>query len=159
MTAASEQSRIIEIHLDQTYQPRLSAESEHERSIAIFDLIEENFFKLLSTAGPYILTLRIDARHIHFEVKDNASQLLANFMLAMGPLRRVMRDYNMICESYYEAIRTKTPSQIQAIDMGRRALHDEGSEILQTRLDGKIEMDKGTARRLFSLVFVLKQGA
>ncbi len=80
-------------------------------------------------------------------------------MLAMGPLRRVIRDYNMICESYYEAIRTKTPSQIQAIDMGRRALHDEGSQILQTRLDGKIEMDKGTARRLFSLVFVLKQGS
>ena len=73
MTAASEQSRIIEIHLDQKDQPRLSAESEHERSIAIFDLIEENYFKLSSAAGPYILTLRMDARHIHFEVKDNAS--------------------------------------------------------------------------------------
>lgn len=159
MTTASDQARIIEIHLDQKDRPRLSAEAEHEQSIAIFDLIEENYFKLLVADGPYILTLRSDARHINFEVKDNTNELLANFMLAMGPLRRVIRDYNMICDSYYEAIRTKTPSQIQAIDMGRRALHDEGSQILQARLDGKIEMDKGTARRLFSLVFVLKHGS
>ncbi len=153
--------RIIEIQLDAQNQPRLSADHEQERSVAIFDLIEENFFALAaadSYNGPYILGLSSDARHIHFEIRDNSNQPRANFLLAMGPLRRVMRDYQMVCDSYYQAIRTKTPSQIQAIDMGRRALHDEGAQILQQRLEGKIKMDHPTARRLFSLVFVLKQG-
>ena len=153
--------RIIEIQLDAQNQPRLSADHEQERSVAIFDLIEENFFALAapdSYNGPYILGLSSDARHIHFEIRDNTNQPRANFLLAMGPLRRVMRDYQMVCDSYYQAIRTKTPSQIQAIDMGRRALHDEGAQILQQRLEGKIKMDHPTARRLFSLVFVLKQG-
>jgi len=81
---------------------------------------------------------------------------LAGFFLAMGPLRRIIRDYKLVCDSYYEAIRTKTPSQIQAIDMGRRALHNEGSSLLQERLDGKVEMDNNTSRRLFSLICVLK---
>ena len=153
--------RIIEIQLDAQNQPRLSADHEQERSVAIFDLIEENFFALAaadSYTGPYILGLSADARHIHFEIRDNTNQPRANFLLAMGPLRRIMRDYQMVCDSYYQAIRTKTPSQIQAIDMGRRALHDEGAQILQQRLEGKIKMDHPTARRLFSLVFVLKQG-
>jgi len=158
METQQEHHRIIEIQLDQQNQPRLSAEAEHERSIAIFDLIEENHFHLLSADGPYILCLRSDARHINFEIRDIANQPLANFLLAMGPLRRVIRDYQMICDSYYEAIRTKSPSQIQAIDMGRRALHDEGSQILRQRLEGKVDIDHGTSRRLFSLVFVLKQG-
>ena len=152
------QHRIIEIQLDAQNQPRLSADHEQERSVAIFDLIEENYFALAVADGPYILALSSDARHIHFEIRDNTNQPLANFLLAMGPLRRVMRDYQMVCDSYYQAIRTKTPSQIQAIDMGRRALHDEGAQILQQRLEGKVEMDHPTARRLFGLVFVLKQG-
>ena len=161
--------RIIEIQLDAQNQPRLSADHEQERSVAIFDLIEENYFALIAPdshpdshpdayMGPYILGLNSDARHIHFEIRDSTNQPRANFLLAMGPLRRVMRDYQMVCDSYYQAIRTKTPSQIQAIDMGRRALHDEGAQILQQRLEGKIKMDHPTARRLFSLVFVLKQG-
>ena len=156
METQQEHHRIIEIQLDQQNQPRLSAEAEHERSIAIFDLIEENHFHLLSADGPYILCLRSDARHINFEIRDNANQPLANFLLAMGPLRRVMRDYFHVCDTYYDAIRTKSPSQIQAIDMGRRALHNEGSELLQARLEGKVETDFQTARRLFTLICVLQ---
>lgn len=151
-----EERRIVKIHLDQPDTPRLSPEAEHERSIAIYDLIEENSFALPEKEGPYHLVLRSDARHIHFDIRDVQDMPLAGFFLAMGPLRRIIRDYKLVCDSYYEAIRTKTPSQIQAIDMGRRALHNEGSEVLRNRLDGKVEMDDVTSRRLFSLICVLK---
>ena len=162
MTAADGQSpedqdrKIVRIHLDQSDAPRLSPEAEHERSIAIYDLIEENHFQLVEHLGPYHLVLRSDARHVHFDIRNVEDIPLAGFFLAMGPLRRIIRDYKLICESYYEAIRTKTPSQIQAIDMGRRALHNEGAEVLRERLDGKVEMDTNTSRRLFSLICVLK---
>lgn len=134
----------------------MSPEDEHERNIAVYDLIEENVFSLPDHAGPYHLIMRSDARHIHFDIRSTEDQPLAGFFLAMGPLRRVIRDYRLVCESYYEAIRTKTPAQIQAIDMGRRSLHDEGSGILRQRLEGKVDMDHDTSRRLFSLICVLK---
>lgn len=148
--------RIVHIRLDQADAPRLSPEAEHERSIAIYDLIEENYFTLTDVEGPYHLVLRSDSRHIHFDVRTVDDQPIAGFFLAMGPLRRVIRDYHMVCESYYDAIRTKSPSQIQAIDMGRRSLHNEGSALLQERLESKVIMDKDTSRRLFSLVCVLR---
>ena len=154
-----DENRLVKIDLDDAGKPRRSAEAEQERAIAIYDILEDNIFRLESQAGPFHLTLRLEGRHVHFDIRQANETPLIQFFMAMGPLRRVMRDYFHVCDTYYDAIRTKSPSQIQAIDMGRRALHDEGSEILQTRLDGKIEMDKGTARRLFSLVFVLKQGA
>lgn len=153
---STDATRIVHIQLDQEGQPRLSPEAEHERSIAIYDLIEENHFILPDRPGPYHLIIRSDSRHIHFDIRSGDGQPLAGFFLAMGPLRRIIRDYRMVCDTYYEAIRTKTPSQIQAIDMGRRSLHNEGSGLLIERLDGKVTMDSDTARRLFSLICVLK---
>lgn len=149
-------ARIVHIRLDQPDSPRLSPEAEHERSIAIYDLIEENSFALSEAEGPYHLVLRSDARHIHFDIRSVDDMPIAGFFLAMGPFRRIIRDYKMVCETYYEAIRTKTPSQIQAIDMGRRSLHNEGSDLLKERLDGKATMNDNTSRRLFSLICVLK---
>ena len=149
--------RVVRIDLDQDDdRPLLSPEAEQERSIAIYDLVEENVFFLPAIPGPYNLVIGMQARHIHFDVRDTKDRPLAGFFIAMGPLRRVIRDYRTVCESYFDAIRTKTPSQIQAIDMGRRSLHDEGSNLLRERLDGKVEIDDATARRLFSLICVLK---
>ena len=148
--------RIARIRLNQENQPRLSPEAEHERSVAIYDLIEENHFILPSVAGPYHLDIRSDNRHIHFSIASEKDDLLAEFFLAMGPIKRIIRDYHMVCDTYYEAIRTKTPSQIQAIDMGRRALHNEGAVLLKQRLEGKVIIDEDTARRLFSLICVLR---
>ena len=158
MTGGGDQgkSRIVHIELDQEGHPLLSPEVEHERSIAIYDLIEENEFSLPDVPGPYNLVIRSETRHIHFDIRTAEGDPLVGFFLAMGPLRRIIRDYHTVCESYYDAIRTKSPSQIQAIDMGRRSLHDEGSSLLKERLDGKVAMDDATARRLFSLICVLK---
>ena len=149
-------NRIIDIQLGNEERPLLSPEAEQERSIAVYDLIEENDFGLPGHPGPYSLVIRSEARHIHFDVRSADGAPMAGFFLAMGPLRRIIRDYRTVCDNYYDAIRTKTPSQIQAIDMGRRSLHDEGAEVLRERLDGKVLMDGATARRLFSLVCVLK---
>ena len=167
MPEADTPSRIIEIKIVHPDQPRLSSDAEDDRRAAIFDLLEKNYFRLLTSPstdpqtppylGPYILHLRDAARHMHFDIRDRDHNPLAEFLLAMGPLRQIMREYWLVCDSYYQAIRTKTPSQIQAIDMGRRALHDEATQILQARLAGRIEMDDATARRLFSLISVLKQ--
>lgn len=148
--------RLVKIELDELVTPRRSAEAEHERAIAIYDILEGNQFALVGADGPYHLYLRIEGRHIRFDVRDVQDAALGQFFMAMGPLRKVMRDYFQVCDTYYEAIRTKSPSQIQAIDMGRRALHNEGSEILQARLSGKVETDFDTARRLFTLICVLQ---
>ena len=158
MSEAADQitnNRLVKIELDDTDMPRQSAEAEQERAIAIYDILEDNVFRLDASDGPYHLYLRLEGRHVHFDIRDLDDVSLAQFFMAMGPLRRVMRDYFHVCDTYYEAIRTKTPSQIQAIDMGRRALHNEGSELLQSRLDGKVETDFQTARRLFTLICVL----
>lgn len=156
-TSGKDAFRILDIKIVQPHSPRLSSDAEHDRRAAIFDLLDQNYFRMLASPGPYILFLGDSARHIHFDIRDAHEKPLAEFVLAMGPLRQIMRDYRLVCDSYYDAIRTKTPAQIQAIDMGRRALHDEATQILQARLSGKIEMDDLTARRLFSLVCVLKQ--
>jgi uncharacterized protein (UPF0262 family) len=156
MADMSETSKIVLIKLDQPDSPRLPPEVEHERSVAIYDLIESNNFALPEKDGPYHLILRTDLRHIHFDVRSVDDQPIVGFFLAMGPLRRIIRDYRMVCESYYDAIRTKTPAQIQAIDMGRRSLHNEGSQVLLERLADKVVMDDDTSRRLFSLICVLK---
>ena len=148
--------RLVKIELDETDTPRRSAEAEQERAIAVYDIIEDNVFDLPDHVGPFHLYLRLEGRHINFDVCDVNEQNLTQFFMALGPMRRVIRDYFSVCDTYYDAIRTKSPSQIQAIDMGRRALHNEGSEILQTRLDGKVETDFDTARRLFTLICVLQ---
>ena len=147
--------RLIKIDLDNADASRLTAEAEQERAIAIYDILEENLFCIADQSGPYHLYIRLEGRHVHFDVRAISEESLMQFFMAMGPMRRVMRDYFLVCDTYYDAIRTKTPSQIQAIDMGRRALHNEGSELLQTRLEGKVETDFQTARRLFTLICVL----
>ena len=148
--------QLVKIDLDNSGTPRRSAEVEQERAIAVYDLLEENTFSLYEQTGPYHLILRLEGRHVHFDIRQDNDTPLIQFFMAMGPLRRVMRDYFHVCDTYYDAIRTKSPSQIQAIDMGRRALHNEGTEILQARLDGKVETDFQTARRLFTLICVLQ---
>lgn len=152
--------KLVDVTLDDSTIVRWSADVEHERRIAIFDLLEENSFELLKSAdegypGPYKLHLGTVEGRLAFEVKATDDSLLMSFRLAVTPFRRIIRDYFAICDSYYEAIKTASPSQIEAIDMGRRGLHNQGSELLAERLDGKIKIDKQTARRLFTLVCVL----
>jgi uncharacterized protein (UPF0262 family) len=159
--SAEPAQRLVRIELDEAAAPRRSAEAEHERAIAIYDILEDNRFALVDQdgallAGPFHLYLRAEGRHIRFDIRSDTDTELNQFYMALGPLRRVMRDYFHVCDTYYEAIRTKTPSQIQAIDMGRRALHNEGAEILRSRLDGRVATDEMTSRRLFTLICVLQ---
>jgi uncharacterized protein (UPF0262 family) len=154
--ASASDDRLVKIELDEAVVQRRSAEAEHERAIAIYDILEKNMFSLVGQGGPFHLYLRAEGRHIRFDVCNVDDVSLGQFFMAMGPLRRVMRDYFLVCETYFDAIRTKSPSQIQAIDMGRRALHNEGSELLQTRLEGRVTTDFDTARRLFTLICVLQ---
>ena len=159
MTRADENNyaeRLVRIDLDDATGARRSAEAEQERAIAIYDILEENQFGLPNHTGPFHLYMRLEGRHVHFDIRNATDIEVVQFFMAMGPLRRVIRDYFHVCDTYYDAIRTKSPSQIQAIDMGRRALHNEGSELLQARLDGKVMTDFKTARRLFTLICVLQ---
>lgn len=134
---------------------RISPEYQHEQAVAIYDILDQNLFVLLGHDGPFHLYLSTDMRHVHFDVRHEDGRQLSGFVMALGPLRRIMRDYFQICDHYYEAIRTKSPTQIQAIDMGRRAAHDEGSDLLTERLGGFLQTDKMTARRLFTLICVM----
>ena len=148
--------RLTKIELDDAAGPRRSAEAEQERAIAIYDILEENQFGVPEHVGPFHLYLKLEGRHVHFDIRNADDTEIAQFFMAMGPLRRVIRDYFHVCDTYYDAIRTKSPSQIQAIDMGRRSLHNEGSELLQSRLGGRVITDFKTARRLFTLICVLQ---
>ena len=151
-----QRARLIDIELDDTIG-RSTPDVEHERAVAVFDLIEENSFSPVGDAGdgPYRLKLSlVEARLVLAISRENGEEVVTH-ILSLTPFRRIVKDYYMICESYYEAIRNSTPSQIEAIDMGRRGLHDEGSQTLKDRLSGKIDIDFGTARRLFTLVCVL----
>ncbi|MBL8583479.1 MAG: UPF0262 family protein [Rhizobiaceae bacterium] len=149
-------ARLVDVELDESIG-RSTPDVEHERAVAIFDLIEENHFQPVGDAGngPYRLKLSlIDARLVLAVSRENGEPVVTH-ILSLTPLRRIVKDYYMICESYYEAIRSATPSHIEAIDMGRRGLHNEGSQTLMERLGGKVDMDFDTARRLFTLVCVL----
>jgi uncharacterized protein (UPF0262 family) len=149
-------SRLIEITLDEKSTGTANANIEHEREVAIFDILEGNSFALEGRDdGPYKLQLGIIEDRLVFTVANEVGETLVTHMLSLTPLKRIMKDYFMICESYYEAIRTAPPSRIQAIDMGRRGLHDEGSQVLSERLAGKINVDLDTARRLFTLICAL----
>jgi len=148
--------RIIEITLDERSVVRRSADVEHERAVAIYDLIEENHFAPADHVhGPYRLHLSIAESRLIFDIRDEADAPITSVTLALMPFRRIVKDYFAVCESYYEAIKTASPSRIEAIDMGRRGLHDEGSELLCSRLGGKIDIDFQTARRIFTLICVL----
>ncbi len=152
----SDNERIAHIFLDDGPVVRRSPQVEHERQVAIFDLLEDNSFELNENpAGPYDLHLSVVDNRLIFDIRDTTDNGVLKFSLPGKTFRRVVRDYFMVCESYFEAIKTKTPSQIEAIDMGRRGLHDEGAEILSERLADQVSVDKQTARRLFTLVCVL----
>jgi len=147
--------RLCDVVLDETIG-RSTPDVEHERAVAIFDLIEENIFQPIGHAGgPYKLYLSLVDSKLVLSVKTEGSDDVVTHILSLTPFRRIIKDYFMICESYYEAIRSSTPSQIEAIDMGRRGIHNEGSQTLMDRLSGKIRIDFDTARRLFTLICVL----
>ena len=148
--------RIAELVLDERTVMRRSPDVEHERKVAIFDLLEENSFAPTgSRGGPYLLHLAIEENRLVFDIRLEDDVAHGKVMLSLSPFRRIIKDYFLICESYYDAIKTAAPAQIEAIDMGRRGLHNEGSQLLKDRLEGKIDMDFDTARRLFTLICVL----
>ena len=151
-----ENQKIINIEMSESSKENLNPEQRQERAIAIYDLMENNSFSLLGHSGPYKLLLSKETRHLLFDIRTENNISLNSFYFAMGPFRRLIKDYNQVCESYYDAIRTKPPSQIEAIDMGRRALHNEGAELVIERLNGKIDLDKDTSRRLFTLICILR---
>ncbi|MGB3390151.1 MAG: UPF0262 family protein [Pseudaminobacter sp.] len=151
-----QRSKLIDVELDESIG-RSTPDIEHERAVAIFDLIEENSFQPINDDGngPYKLKLSlVDSRLVFAVSREDGSEVVTH-ILSLTPFRRIVKDYFMICESYYEAIRTSSPSQIEAIDMGRRGLHNEGSQTLMDRLAGKLDVDFDTARRIFTLVCVL----
>jgi uncharacterized protein (UPF0262 family) len=149
-------ARLVAVKLDEGSIARGNANIEHEREVAIFDLIEQNVFGVDGRDdGPYKLTLAILDDKLALNITTEADEAIVTHMLSLTPLRRVMKDYFIVCESYYQAIRSAPPSRIQSIDMGRRGLHDEGSRILTERLKGKVTVDHDTARRLFTLICAL----
>jgi uncharacterized protein (UPF0262 family) len=148
--------KLIAVEIDDSIGRSASPEAEHERSTAIYDLLEDNHFKLSNgVPGPYHLILATLENRLVFDVRNQAQQNIVAFGLSMSPFRRIVKDYFDICESYYDAIRNANPAQIETIDMARRGLHNDGSEILRERLNGKAELDFDTARRLFTLVCAL----
>ncbi len=151
-----ERQRIANIALDERTVVRRSPQVEHERKVAIYDLLEENYFAPIGGfVGPYHLHLSIEENRLVFDIRTVKDKPLTKFSLPLAPFRTLVRDYFMVCDSYYSAIKTKSPSQIEAIDMGRRGLHNEGADLLRGRLEGKADIDVGTSRRLFTLLCVL----
>ena len=149
--------RIVHLSLDDPALVARNPDLEHERRVAIFDILESNHFVLVDGPdGPYRLQLSLADRGIVFAVSDKEGAALRRIELSMRPLRRNIRDYFMICESYFEAMRTATPERVETIDQARRALHNESAELLKTSLADKVALDDDTARRLFTLISVLQ---
>ncbi|MCC6006753.1 MAG: UPF0262 family protein [Rhodobacteraceae bacterium] len=158
-------SRLCRIEIDDRGLPAPTPEVEQERRVAVFDLLEDNSFAVSPRdgasppPGPYALRLAIRERRLVFEIATENGAPVTEVHLALSPFRQVVKDYFQICASYYDAVKRLPPSQIEAIDMGRRGIHDEGARLLEERLEGKIALDKPTARRLFTLMCVLHFGA
>src|SRR6478735_5970797 len=151
-----EQARLVEVTLDSGSIGRNSVDVEHERGVGIFDLLERNSFALENhDGGPYTLHLSVVDSRLVFTVGDATRAPIANVMLSLSPFRRLVKDYFLMCETYFQAIKTAPPSRIEAIDLSRRGLHDEGSHLLMERLKGKVLIDIATARRLFTLICAL----
>lgn len=154
-------TRLCRIEIDDAGLPAPSPEIAQERQVAIFDLLEDNSFVLpgreglAAPAGPFALLLAMRDGRLVFDTTDEAGARLAEFHLAMGPFRQVVKDYHQICASYFDAVKHLQPAQIEAIDMARRGIHNRATELLMERLEGKIETDFATARRLFTLICVL----
>lgn len=154
-------AQICHIEIDDANLPTPTPEIEQERKVAIFDLLEDNSFSIAhpdAPAGPYRINLGIRDRRLVFGVTTDLHDPAAEFQLALGPFRQVVKDYYQICASYFDAVKTLPPSQIETIDMARRGIHNEGARILQERLEGKAIIDTDTARRLFTLICVLHFG-
>ncbi|HJO96637.1 MAG TPA: UPF0262 family protein [Rhodospirillales bacterium] len=152
------ESRLVKVILDDPTLAPASAPIEHERKAAIQNLVEENYFVLANgTKGPYELCLGIIETRLVFDVRSPTDEPLAEFVLPLEPFRKIMRDYFVVYDSYFRAIKTLTAWQIETIDVGRRSLHDEGAEALRERLSDRVEIDLNTARRLFSLICALYQ--
>jgi uncharacterized protein (UPF0262 family) len=149
---------IVRIELDERSFLRRRPEVEHEREVALFDLLEENTFKLKgegTCAPPYHLRLALREDRLVFDVRDAGDAPQKEVVLAIRPFRAVIKDYFLVCENYFDAIKTSSPSQIEAIDMGRRALHNEGALMLEERLREHVDLDNDTARRFFTLLCIL----
>ncbi|MEL7491330.1 MAG: UPF0262 family protein [Pseudomonadota bacterium] len=145
--------RIVKIDLDDRSLARATADIEHERKVAIYDLLEDNYFEPVGGGGgPFELYLSNVERRLVFDVRREGGDQLGQVHLSMTPFRKIIKDYFLLCESYYDAIRNAAPAQIETIDMARRAMHNEGSDILVERLEEKIKLDQNTARRLFTLI-------
>ena len=157
-------SHICRIDIDDRGLPAPTPEIEQERRVAVFDLLEENSFTVPGRTGqpapegPFCLGLSIREGRLVFDVASETGSKVAEFHLSLGPFRQVVKDYFQICESYFEAVKRLPPSQIEAIDMARRGIHNEGARVLQERLEGKAVVDIDTARRLFTLICVLHWG-
>ena len=148
--------RLAAVTLDEASIGRSNRDVEHERAVAIYDLIADNTFKPSGhEGGPYALQLGISGNRLVFDIRAIDGTPVIAHMLSLAPFRRIVKDYFTVCDSYYAAIRTATPDRIEALDMGRRALHDEGSQIVMERLKRKVDVDFDTARRLFTLITVL----
>lgn len=157
MTGASgDKGRIVSIEIDEKSLAPAGPDADHERKVAIFDIVENNVFRLVGhDGGPYAVVLSLADNRLVFDVAEENGTPVRRLMLSLTTLRRVIKDYFIICDSYYDAIRSASPSQIEAIDMGRRGLHNEGSRLLSERLADKVEVDFDTSRRLFTLVCAL----
>ena len=156
MSGAAKDARLVAITLDENSIGRSGPDIEHERAVAIYDLIEQNSFSPSDhDGGPYALHLSMAENRLVFDIRLADGTPITAHLLSMTPFRKIVKDYFMICDSYYAAIRTATPDRIEAIDMGRRGLHDEGSCILQDAIKRKVKVDFDTARRLFTLICVL----
>ena len=158
--AQKSNNRLVDVVLDDKSIGRATPDVEHERAVAIFDLIEENSFKPLRSfaaghEGPYRLRLSVKDGRLVLEIADEDGGELESLILGLGRFRRPIREYFAICESYYQAIRKATAQEIETIDMARRGVHDTAAELLIERLEGKVETDFATARRLFTLICVL----
>ncbi len=151
----SDPNRLIHVEIDDAGLPVPTPEIDQERKVAVFDLLEENQFTLPNQPGPYRMNLAIKERRLVLDVRDENDAPLQAFLLSLSPFRQVVKDYFQICAAYFDAVKRLPPSQIEAIDMGRRGIHDEGGRILEERLEGKVDLDKATARRLFTLICVL----
>jgi uncharacterized protein (UPF0262 family) len=156
VTMAASKQRLASVTLDEASIGRSNEDVEHEREVAIYDLLEMNSFAPVGhDDGPYALHLSVNGNRLVFDIRLQDGSPVVAHLFSLSPLRRIVKDYYMICDSYYQAIRTATPDKIEAIDMGRRAIHNDGSEILMERLKDKVIIDLDTARRLFTLICVL----
>jgi uncharacterized protein (UPF0262 family) len=156
MSDGKKPRRLVAVTLDEASIGRGNPDQEHERAVAIWDILEANDFAIPGgDGGPFKLKIGLVEKKLAFEVRRENDEVVITHFLSLSPFRRVIKDYELICESYYAAIRSASPAQIEAIDMGRRGLHDDAARLLTERLDGKIEVDFDTARRLFTLIFAL----